>query len=205
MMEIIFCMKQITNSRSDSSDSFDSSGFKIVPLDPISFENNSSKPFPLRSKNGTDCSPKMPQFPKTKIFNSKYPNETILKAIEEVRNGGTYREVGYKYNIKSSTLGTYVRESSKDLAKLHSAHHMNPKQVFTLEMETLLVHYIIKSGKITSKEMVRALAYDFATSNQIQIPESWETNKKAGCKWMYSFLNRHPILLMGKPETTSLL
>lgn len=79
--------------------------------------------------------------------------------------------------------------------------------MFTTEQEDYIADYIKKASDIyfgLSPTEVRRLAYDFAKSLQIDIPENWEKNKIAGRDWFTSFKKRRGDLSIRTPEATSL-
>lgn len=50
----------------------------------------------------------------------------------------------------------------------------------------------------------RKKAYDFATTNDVNVLKSWNANKCAGKDWFTSFLKRNKALSLRIPEATSL-
>lgn len=54
------------------------------------------------------------------------------------------------------------------------------------------------------KNEVKKLAYEFAKKINVEIPTSWEEHWAAGRRWFDSFLQRHPVLSVRKPEATSM-
>ena len=49
----------------------------------------------------------------------------------------------------------------------------------------------------------RCLAYEFATKNNVNMPDNWARDGKAGVEWMMSFKRRHGLAIR-QPEATSL-
>ena len=80
------------------------------------------------------------------------------------------------------------------------------KKVFIEKMGSDLATHIIDLSErfhgLTS-EKVRELAYEFAMVNKINIPDSWETNKKTGKDWLLSFMAEYK-LSVRQPEATSM-
>lgn len=51
---------------------------------------------------------------------------------------------------------------------------------------------------------LRELAYEFAEKLQIEFPDGWAMECRAGIEWYRKFLNRHPELGLHSREQTSL-
>ena len=49
----------------------------------------------------------------------------------------------------------------------------------------------------------RRLAYEFVTKNNLNMPDNWARDRKAGVEWMMSFKSRHGLAIR-QPEATSL-
>lgn len=80
-------------------------------------------------------------------------------------------------------------------------------QVFTSEQEKDLVSYILKCVNHyygLSINELKALAYEFAIRLELNPPESWNEEKKAGRMWYRLFMARHPQLTLRTPEQTSM-
>jgi len=56
---------------------------------------------------------------------------------------------------------------------------------------------------LTIKETLN-LAYGYAVSNNLKVPQSWEQKQSAGKDWLQKFLKRNQQLSLRKPEATSL-
>lgn len=81
------------------------------------------------------------------------------------------------------------------------------KQVFTDEQEYILQKYLKTAANIyygLSPTEVRNLAYECAVAFNVNVPDSWESNKRAGPDWFSGFMKRHPSLSIRTPEATSL-
>jgi hypothetical protein len=48
------------------------------------------------------------------------------------------------------------------------------------------------------------LAYDYAVTNRMKIPDSWQKNQAAGKQWYYDFVRHNNELSLRNPEATSL-
>jgi hypothetical protein len=70
-----------------------------------------------------------------------------------------------------------------------------------------LEKYILFASSIyfgLSPKDIRKIAFELAISNNLKVPESWESNKLAGSDWFTSFMKRHLSLSIRTPEATSL-
>ncbi|XP_074026655.1 uncharacterized protein [Leptinotarsa decemlineata] len=81
------------------------------------------------------------------------------------------------------------------------------RQIFTELQESNLTDYIKKVADIyyglTPKE-VKRLAYLYATSLHLTVPNSWKKIEMAGPDWFTSFFKRNAGLAIRTPEATSL-
>jgi len=71
----------------------------------------------------------------------------------------------------------------------------------------MLAEYLLTAAKHNyehSATMARRLAYEFATQNDVNVPEAWLKDCSAGEKWLVGFLKRHQLLSIWTPEATSL-
>lgn len=80
-------------------------------------------------------------------------------------------------------------------------------QVFSVAHEKDLVEYIIKCMNHyygLSINELRELAYQMANKLKLNYPSTWNDDSKAGYKWYYKFMKRHPELTLRTPEQTSI-
>ena len=80
------------------------------------------------------------------------------------------------------------------------------KRIFPLQVENDLAQHIKElSDRFhgLSVTKFRAIAYEYAKSNCIPIPESWDREEKAGKDWFLSFKDRNK-LAVRIPESTFL-
>lgn len=72
-------------------------------------------------------------------------------------------------------------------------------QVFSIAQEKVLVEYIIKCVNHyygLSINELRELAYQLAKKLNLDYPSAWNEDLKAGRKWYYMFIKRHPELTL---------
>ena len=133
------------------------------------------------------------------------PKHVFENAAKEVRlNGLKKREAARKYFIDPTTFRRYLKKIDSDPhASMGYASH---KKVFTNQMETDLAEHCIEMVQRyhgLTIDKVKQVAYEFATRNNIAVPESWEKNKRAGKDWVFLFMRRKNLSLRS-PEATSL-
>ena len=130
--------------------------------------------------------------------------DTIRQAVAAVSEGASIRSTAKKYNLDHATLSRYVK---KRQAGDESVGYRSASQVFSENDEKTLVQYLLKTAEcffgLTPLE-VRALAYQYATANDINVPQSWRENKQAGKDWFTSFMKRNSQLSIRTPQATSL-
>ena len=104
------------------------------------------------------------------------------------------------------TLQRYVK-IYQEKGQVDSVGYEPVRQVFSGEMEQMLVKYIKQASRIyygVSPKELRMLAYQLTTANDLRIHKSWNDNKEAGLDWMKHFLKRHHDLSIRNPEDTSI-
>ncbi len=80
-------------------------------------------------------------------------------------------------------------------------------QIFTKEQENSFVEYISFRAKIcygmTSMETRKAV-YQLAECNNVNVPQTWKDNNRAGEEWLCQLRQRYPRISLRKPEPCSL-
>lgn len=131
---------------------------------------------------------------KTNDLNLKsYDEETIQKALEEVKQGMPKKTVAKKFGIPRSTL--QFRLSSKFKKIRHG-----PDTYLTEDEETVIVSWILDScrkGFPCRKDDIVASVKKFLDENPRNTPFH---DNIPGKRWLQSFMNRHPILTSRTPE-----
>jgi len=148
---------------------------------------------------------------KRKTENGKIPADTILRAVKIVKNEGrSINSVAKDFLIPQKTLERYVKKAKLLLngeIKIENVGYNNGRKVFSQEHETLLTNYVKQASDIyyglTPKEL-KKFAYQYAISNNLQVPANWADNKMAGPDWYTSFIKRNNSLSLRSPEATSL-
>lgn len=109
----------------------------------------------------------------------------MSSAIEEVIHKTlSIRKSAEKYGVNPSTLESRIKSRKKsdvEIVNLRSFHSKYASfQVFSTQEEAVLNNYIIDCSKMhygLTCIQVRKLAYEFATSNNLKIPQSWNEKK----------------------------
>lgn len=137
--------------------------------------------------------------------------ENLRRALAAVLSENIpIRTASQQFGLKKSTLGDYVKKfkavgrpplQSESVKRLEHARQIIPTAL-EIELATYLKTCSLMSHGLTPTE-TRGLAFQFAKSNRITTPESWETNARASEDWFALFLKRHPTLSIRAPEATS--
>ena len=88
-------------------------------------------------------------------------------------------------------MGRYLTKLKSDPQV--SMGYASHRRVFTDKMETDLAKNCIEMVRRyhgLTHDKVMQVAYEFASRNNIAVPESWEKNKSAGKDWLASFMKR---------------
>jgi len=134
-------------------------------------------------------------------------NENALQtAVSKVIEGGqSIRSTALQYNLKRTTLQGYIQRARKGYETKKGSHAS--RQVFSMVMEKDLTEYLLNCSNmlygLTSKA-TRRLAFEYASANDLDFPESWKSQGLAGKEWLLGFLKRNTSLSLRKPEATSM-
>lgn len=139
-----------------------------------------------------------------KTNRGEVPLEVYKRAAQAHERGLSKRNAAKSFGIPESTFRRYLKKLDHDqTATMGYAQH---KKVFNVVMENDLAQHCIKLVRLhhgLSPDKVRNLAFEFALNNNLQVPQSWLENQKAGRSWFTSFIKRHNLSLR-TPEATSL-
>ena len=140
-------------------------------------------------------------------------------AIEVLEKKESLRKVASAFGVDKMTLFRYCRRvkavmykdgcdtSTHGLPKVSSGY-CKSRQVFSDEMESNLVKYLVDAAKMffgLAPKEVRKLAYQYARSLSLTVPDNWSTNSSAGEDWFSGFMHRHQNdISVRTPEATSL-
>ena len=154
------------------------------------------------------------------------PTDILERAAAEVlQKQRSLRSVSLTYNIDKMTLHRYCRRVKAAMANNESdsttsitvpflatpsvvSGYSKPRQVFSNNAENDLVMYLVDAAKMffgLAPKEVRKLAYQFAVSLSLAVPESWSKHLSAGEDWFSCFMRRHRSeISVRTPEATSL-
>ena len=136
--------------------------------------------------------------------------DVMIRAAEEVEKGSSVRATAMKYGVDRMTLRRFILKkkeptpsTSKEMVGYRNL--AENKVVIPSEMEKDLSSHIKKladmfHGLTVSKCCI--LAFQFAQSNNLKMPDNWIKNGRAGVDWWLGFKKRHH-LAVRKPEATS--
>lgn len=145
---------------------------------------------------------------KRKTDKGSFSEETMRRAVMDViENKMSLRQAAKEYDLKLTTLHRYITKTKTQGEDIRMAPKYRSRQVFSDAEEISLAQYMIQCSKMCygkSTKDLRELAYEMAIINKNKMPETWETNKKAGIDWMQGFFKRHPNISVRQPEGCSL-
>ena len=137
------------------------------------------------------------------------PLDVMKRAADAFTADASLREVARKFNIDIATLRRFILKSEgKANDELQTGYNRLSacKFISPLQMENDLPQHIKELSDRSNGLSVtkcRALAYEFAKSNCIPIPEGWDREEKGGKDWFFSFKDRNK-LSVRISESTSL-
>lgn len=131
----------------------------------------------------------MPRFYKRKTDRASTPLEDLDRAVGEVQNGRSIRQVARDMKIDRMTLKRYMDRKKLGEVKLTGYKRAGlANQVFNEEIETELAEHIKNLAAMfhgLSAIKCRSLAFELAKRNDIDVPASWIREEKAGKVCIY--------------------
>lgn len=111
--------------------------------------------------------------------------DVLEKAAKDVREKGiSERKAAADYNVPRTTLKRYILARTPEKAKIGAYKGVSAaRSVFTSPQSKELADHIAAIDNVfhgLSARQTRELAYQYASRNNVTIPNSWETNKMAG-------------------------
>jgi len=163
----------------------------------------------------------MPRTYKRKTSRGTTPDVLERAAADVLRKQQSLRSVALAYSIDKMTLHRYckkVKTSMTDAERNSTATtatlpkvasgYSKPRQVLPDPVERDLVAYLVEAAKMffgLSPKEVRKLAYQYAVSLSLSVPDSWSKHSSAGEDWFSGFMRRHRSeVSVRTPEATSL-
>ncbi|XP_034061484.1 uncharacterized protein LOC117539414 isoform X2 [Gymnodraco acuticeps] len=149
----------------------------------------------------------MPRTYKRKTDRVSTPLEELERAVKEVQQGKTIRQVGKEMKICRMTIKRHMdKKKIGEVTKPGYERTAVAKRVFNENMEKELADHIKTLAAMFHGIGVmkcRELAFEFAQRNSIDMPASWTRDEKAGPDWFNAFKARYH-LACRVPEATSL-
>ncbi|KAK4287135.1 hypothetical protein Pmani_039791 [Petrolisthes manimaculis] len=142
--------------------------------------------------------------------NKQMDRTDLEKAFNHrVKTECSHKEAAEKFGVKKTTLVDAFNRSKKEsngVTYVPVPGKVN--MVFTPEQEGLIVKYTIQAAQMfygLPRIEVRRMVYNYAHACKSKsIPEAWERNRMATTDWYYSFMERHPDLVLKAPEGMSI-
>ena len=131
----------------------------------------------------------------------------LQRAMQFVLNGDSVRHVVRSLNVDRMTLQSYIdkrKDGSPGVTGNENCSCVN--MIFIFHMETELARHIKQlaaSYRGLSKEKCRALVFQYAVRNEVEIPKKWQVRKQAGEGFWLGFKTRINSGIRG-PDATSL-
>ena len=134
----------------------------------------------------------MPRTYTKKTDRVRTPLDVLTRASEAVAQGGTYTSVAKEFSIDRMKLKRFIwKEKLQGPATSAGYEYLSRlKSVFNDRQESdLAEHLKALCNRYYGLSVVkcRCLAYEFATKNNVNMPDNWARDGKAGVEWMMSF------------------
>ncbi|XP_062373154.1 uncharacterized protein LOC134060440 [Sardina pilchardus] len=148
----------------------------------------------------------MPRCYKRKTDRATHSRVDLERAAEEVGKGRHIRAVAREMCVDRMTLTRFIDRQKNGEAQTGFAKLSSIRMVFTHSMEADLANHIKKLSfqfHGLSPLKCRQLAYEFGKLNDVQMPQNWCNDERAGKDWLTYFMRRHH-LSCRLPEATSI-
>ncbi|KAJ8050052.1 hypothetical protein HOLleu_03095 [Holothuria leucospilota] len=125
----------------------------------------------------------------------------LQRAAEAVQGGLSVRAAAENFNVDRMTLSRYIAKKKENPHGVHGyANCKLSNLIFTSEMEAdLAMHIKDLAARYhgLSKDKCRALIYEYATRNNVKVPENWSVKKKAGEAFWLGLKKRQSLAIRG--------
>ena len=132
--------------------------------------------------------------------------DVLARAAEEVATGKSLRGVADDFHVDRMTLKRFIQKRNQSADAIVGYKAVAQKQsIFPPNMEEDLASHVKLLADMfhgLSLQKCCILAYEFASRNGLRMPDSWNTNGKAGKDWWLGFRSRHHLAIRN-PEATS--
>ena len=135
--------------------------------------------------------------------------EKLRIAVGEVIAGRcSIRKAAEKTGLPKSTVGFYTKRHHACglLPPLKVKRPQHSTQILPASFESDLADYLkdcsLVNHGLSTKE-TREIAYSFAVTNNIKVPNNWKKRESATKDWCSGFIKRNKTISIRKPEATS--
>ena len=125
----------------------------------------------------------MPRLYKRKTTRASISQDVLQRAAGEVAGGTSVRSAAKDFRIDRMTLTRYIANSEQGVPHLGYSAVSAARQVFTPQMERDLATHVKNLADQfhgLSPTKCRELAFEFAQSNNVDVPTNWNRDRMAG-------------------------
>ena len=109
--------------------------------------------------------------------------EVMKAAAADVANGKLISNAAADHGVNRITLSRYITRQRNAASGNRDCNVSDAKRIFTTKQEVELSSHakeLANQFHVLSAAKLQALAYEFATQNGMEIPQSWHSKKQAG-------------------------
>ena len=125
----------------------------------------------------------MPRAYKRKTDRGTTPRDIFELAASEVKEGRSLRGAAETYGIHRMTLLRFIRKSEgEEIPNIGYEGVGKAQQILTPDMDVDLAKHVMDLADMfygLTPDKLRSLAYEFATLNNVKMPDSWERDNQA--------------------------
>uniref|UniRef100_UPI00358F7108 uncharacterized protein isoform X4 n=1 Tax=Myxine glutinosa TaxID=7769 RepID=UPI00358F7108 len=141
---------------------------------------------------------------KRKTNRGQTPHDVMERAADAVSGGQSVRSAAKDFAIDRMTLKRYIGKRDRQQGTAYAPVALR-HLVFSPDMEKDLGNHVKQLADMfhgLSLNRCCTLAYEFAKRNNVDVPASWDREKKAGQDWWSGFKKRQNLAIR-QPEATS--
>ncbi|ELU10420.1 hypothetical protein CAPTEDRAFT_79156, partial [Capitella teleta] len=143
---------------------------------------------------------------KRKTNRGNTPIDEVKRAADAVTRGQSVRAASRDYAIDRMTLKRCTDKRAKDdrASAGYKTLSMNKLVIPGVMESDLAAHIVHLADMFHSVTVIKCceIAYEYATANHLEVPNSWQRDKRAGRDWWLGFKQRHTLTIRN-PEATS--
>ncbi|XP_071633208.1 uncharacterized protein [Temnothorax longispinosus] len=129
--------------------------------------------------------------------------EQLKKAVLVRKDKMSVSAAAKQFDVRRTTLNDWLKKNNDEIENLDDVVVLHKGHISVMDSEKTLVEYLVHCNDMylgLSAKETRGFAFDLTKKLNLKVPASWEAARMAGEDW----LERHLILSIRKPETTSL-